>query len=209
MARIRTIKPEFFTSSDIVLLSPLARLLYIALWCESDRDGKLNWNLKTFKLRYLPADDCDIEELANELISANLVIIYEIESKIYAEIPSFQHHQVINNRESESILPSRVKVACQRVKAEGRKEGREGREAASKDTHISENFFISDNVKKWAEEKGHKNLNLHLEHFIMTCKAKGYKYKNWDMAFMKAVTGNWAKISKEVSEIPSWKRGMI
>ena len=43
----------------------------------------------------------------------------------------------------------------------------------------------------------------------MTCKAKGYKYKNWDMAFMKAVTDNWAKISKEVSEIPSWKRGMI
>ena len=43
MARIRTIKPEFFTSEDIVALSPLARLLFIALWCEADREGRLVW----------------------------------------------------------------------------------------------------------------------------------------------------------------------
>ncbi len=31
MARIRTIKPEFFTSEDVVALSPLARLLFISV----------------------------------------------------------------------------------------------------------------------------------------------------------------------------------
>ena len=41
MARIRTIKPDFFTSEDIVGLTPEARLLYIALWCEADREGRL------------------------------------------------------------------------------------------------------------------------------------------------------------------------
>ena len=61
MARIRTIKPEFFTSEDIVSLSPLARLLYVALWCEADKEGRLVWKPLTFKLRYLPADDCDIK----------------------------------------------------------------------------------------------------------------------------------------------------
>jgi len=52
VARIRTIKPEFFTSEDIVSLAPLTRLLYIALWCEADKEGRLAWKPLTFKLRY-------------------------------------------------------------------------------------------------------------------------------------------------------------
>ena len=49
MARIRTIKPEFFTSDDICALSPRARLLYIGLWCEADREGRLVWAPRGFK----------------------------------------------------------------------------------------------------------------------------------------------------------------
>lgn len=133
MARIRTIKPEFFTSEDIVRLSPLSRLFYVSLWCEADREGRLSWRPGTLKMRYLPGDTCDIETLAKELICASLIVIYDVDGKTYAEIPSFKNHQVINNRESESIIPARVKVACTRVKAEGRKEGKEGkgREVAS------------------------------------------------------------------------------
>ena len=129
MARIRTIKPEFFTSADIVELTPLARLFYIALWCESDREGRLNWNLKTLKMRYLPGDDCDIGALAGELEASKLIKIYTIDDKQYAEIPSFHQHQVINNRESDSIIPVFFDVSVTResgVKAEG-KEGREGK----------------------------------------------------------------------------------
>ena len=135
MARIRTIKPEFFTSEDIVSMSPLARLFYVSLWCEADREGRFEWKPKTFKLRYLPGDNCDVVELAKELIDAGLVEIYEAEGKTYACIPSFTKHQVINNRESESTIPapnSETKVDAPstrepRVKAEG-KEGRKGME---------------------------------------------------------------------------------
>ena len=76
MARIRTIKPEFFTSEDIVELPPLARLLYIALWCEADRDGRMVWKPNTFKLRYLPGDKCDICELCDALSTRGLLVIY-------------------------------------------------------------------------------------------------------------------------------------
>lgn len=127
MARIRTIKPEFFTSEDIVALTPLARLFYVSLWCEADREGRLSWRKGTLKQRYLPADDCSIDLLANELEAAGLIVIYEVDGKLYAEIPSFKTHQVINNRESESAIPPRVKVACTRVQGEG-KEGKEGKE---------------------------------------------------------------------------------
>ncbi len=137
MARIRTIKPEFFTSSDIVSLTPLSRLLYIALWCECDREGRLEWKPKTFKLRYFPGDDCNIEMLADELIQAGLVILYSDNGVALAEIPTFKNHQVINNRESESQLPPRVNHASitreSGVQAEG-KEGREGKGRKEGDT---------------------------------------------------------------------------
>ena len=102
MARIRTIKPEFFTSEDIVSLCPMARLLYIALWCEADREGRMQWKPRTFKIRYFPADDCDIESLCSALTSRNLVKLY---GDGLANIPQFQRHQHINPRESQSLLP--------------------------------------------------------------------------------------------------------
>ena len=151
MARIRTIKPEFFTSEDIVSMSPLARLFYVGLWCEADRLGRMEWKPVTFKMRYLPGDQCDVPTLANELIERGLVVLYEVDGKKYAEIPTFTEHQVINNREAESPNPARVghavtpqnggvvrtpnparvgHASCtrdSRVEAEG-KEGREGKE---------------------------------------------------------------------------------
>jgi hypothetical protein len=134
MARIRTIKPEFFTSEDIVSMTPLARVFYVALWCEADREGRLSWKPKTLKMRYLPGDECDVDTVAQELIDGCQIILYEVDGATYAEIPSFKKHQVINNRESESNLPSRVIDASSRVKAEGRKEGKgkEGKEIEDK-----------------------------------------------------------------------------
>ena len=102
MARIRTIKPQFFTSEDIVGLSHLARLLYIALWCEADKEGRMAWKPGTFKLRYLPADNCDINALCDELTASGLVVLY---GEGYAFIPTFKQHQHINPRESASQLP--------------------------------------------------------------------------------------------------------
>lgn len=105
MARIRTIKPEFFTSEDIVSLSPLARLLYIALWCEADREGRMAWKPKTFKMRYFPGDNCDIDALCNEILNLKLITLY---GNGYAFVPAFHAHQHINPREQASQLPEPV-----------------------------------------------------------------------------------------------------
>lgn len=136
MARIRTIKPEFFTSEDIVCMTPLARLFYVSLWCESDREGRLEWKPVTFKMRYLPGDDCNVNELAQELIGRGLIVLYTVDGKQYAEIPTFTEHQVINNREASSTHPPRDKNASRtrapRVKAEGKEgKGKEGKEDAA------------------------------------------------------------------------------
>lgn len=127
MARIRTIKPEFFTSEDIVSLSPMSRLLYIALWCEADREGRMLWKPKTFKMRYFPADECAISDMCSELLEAGLVRLY---GDGLAYIPKFGMHQHLNPRESGSLLPgpeesSRVPDASARVSdVQGGREGK-------------------------------------------------------------------------------------
>jgi len=103
MARIRTVKPEFFTSEDTCSISPLARLLFIGIWCESDKEGRLPWKPKTLKIRYLPSDDCDIEALCDELVSVGVVKLY---GDGLAFVPGFIKHQHVNPRESKSILPA-------------------------------------------------------------------------------------------------------
>ncbi len=102
MARIRTIKPEFFTSEDIVSLQPLTRLLYVATWCEADKEGRLVWKPMTFKLRYFPADNCDIHAMCQCLVDSGLIVLY---GNGYAYIPAFKAHQHINPREQSSQLP--------------------------------------------------------------------------------------------------------
>lgn len=130
MARIRTIKPEFFTSEDIVALSMSARLLYIAMWCEADREGRFAWKPRTFKMRYFPADEVSIEEMAEEIIEGGLIVLY---GEGLAYIPTFGIHQHINPRESASNLPDphaspRVIHASPRVSdVQVGREGREGR----------------------------------------------------------------------------------
>jgi hypothetical protein len=147
MARIRTIKPEFFTSEDIVSLSPLARILYIALWCESDKEGRLLWKPRTFKMRYLPADSCDIEALCAELVSGGLVRLY---GEGLAYIPAFTMHQHINPRESASQLPAPAEKVTRQARvgdasardsdAQGGREGK-GKERNTRDASVEPDGF--------------------------------------------------------------------
>ena len=215
MARIRTIKPEFFTSEDIVELEPLARLLYIALWCEADKEGRFSWKPKTFKMRYLPADETNIDALCDALLTRGLVCLY---GENLAFIPSFTQHQHINPREKDSNLPSldeyiesRVSDASVTVDTRaGRKEGREGKgkvDASRRETPIPEDFSVSERVKAWAELNGYDQLETHLANFVDSCRAKGYKYIDWDAAFRNAISKNWAKVKERPKATPATFEG--
>lgn len=55
-------------------------------------------------------------------------------------------------------------------------------------------FAISDRVRAWAADKGHTRLDERLEHFVGKAKANGYRYADWDEAFMTAIRDDWAKL---------------
>ncbi|MDE1999578.1 MAG: hypothetical protein KGI52_11680 [Burkholderiales bacterium] len=61
-------------------------------------------------------------------------------------------------------------------------------------TPMPDGFDVSDRVKAWAKEKGYENLYGHLEAFKAKVNAKGYRYVDWDSAFMEAIREDWAKL---------------
>ena len=108
--RIRTVKPELFIHAELADLErevglPV-RLSFIGLFCAADRDGRFKWNPRRLGVQILPYDDVDFEVIMDALESNNFIERYEVEGKTYGCIPSFSKHQVINNRELDSIIPS-------------------------------------------------------------------------------------------------------
>ena len=109
--RIRTVKPEFFVHAEIADLErevglPV-RLAYIGLWCAADRDGKFKWNPRRLGVQILPYDNVDFEVIMDALEGAGFIDKYEVDDNTYGCVPSFPRHQVINNREVDSSIPSR------------------------------------------------------------------------------------------------------
>lgn len=68
------------------------------------------------------------------------------------------------------------------------------RTKAAAKTPLPADFAISDRVKAWASDKGHSRLDERLEHFVGKARANGYRYVDWDEAFMAAIRDDWAKL---------------
>jgi len=105
MARSRNIKPGFFLNDELAECDPLARLLFAGLWCIADREGRLEDRPKRIKAEVLPYDDCDIDQLLNQLAEHGFIIRYEIAGSQYIQIVNFLKHQNPHYKESESIIP--------------------------------------------------------------------------------------------------------
>ena len=105
---------------------PLARLLFIGTWCESDSAGRFKFNSAQLKARYLPGDDCDMEALVKQLEDRKMIERYEADGVPLCQVTNFALHQVINNRERPSELPAPDSVSKPKLKATTGKEGRNG-----------------------------------------------------------------------------------
>lgn len=100
MARIRNIKPDFWTDSKIVVLSPLARLFFIGMWNFAVCDiGHVKDDPDALKLQILPTDDVDGGVLIEELVKSGRVVRLHLEGdRTYLHIPRFTDHQNLSMR---------------------------------------------------------------------------------------------------------------
>lgn len=108
MARIRTIKPEFFTSLTIADLTPEQRLTFIGLWTHVDDEGRCVDDPRLIKAAIWPLDDrtaADIEVDLKALTESSLITRYTLNRKRYLAVTNWAEHQRIN-RPTESKLPA-------------------------------------------------------------------------------------------------------
>lgn len=109
MARIRTVKPALFRHEALFEAEeetglPL-RLAFIGMFTCCDREGRFEWRPRQLKLDVMPYDNIDFSRVLDALFTRGFLVKYEVEGKFYGCIPSFINHQVINNRESASVIP--------------------------------------------------------------------------------------------------------
>ena len=107
--RIRTIKPEFFTHEGLYEAEsetglPI-RIAFAGLWCVADREGRFKWEPRRIGIQVLPYDGVDFSRVLDALTTRGFVVKYRVNDACFGLIPSFLKHQVINNRESDSVLP--------------------------------------------------------------------------------------------------------
>jgi hypothetical protein len=99
MARIRSVKPEFWSSEQVMECSPMARLMFIGLWNFCDDAGNHVASAKTIKAEIFPGDDIssvDVQGLLDELSSNGLIAFYTSDSKEFLHVTGWKKHQKID-----------------------------------------------------------------------------------------------------------------
>ncbi|WP_219495532.1 DnaT-like ssDNA-binding domain-containing protein [Proteus terrae] len=107
MARIRTIKPTFWTDEDMAEISESACLLAIGLLNYADDEGYFNANPKLIKAAVFPIRETSrsIPVLLQELSNCGYISLFSAQNgKHFGLINNFTKHQVVNKK-----TPSKIK----------------------------------------------------------------------------------------------------
>lgn len=113
MARIRTVKPEFWKSETIATLSIRTRLTFIALWNFVDDNGVGRDNDRLITSEIFPLEDDPVDALAqvrrslDELAAKGRITRYTNDGRRYLHITNWSEHQKIDRPNKKRFpLPS-------------------------------------------------------------------------------------------------------
>lgn len=100
VARIRTIKPEFFTSLTIDRLSLTAQRTFVGLWTYCDDEGRGLDDARLVKAAIWPLRDkhtaSKVERDLRELAKNDLIIRYTVRDTHLLQVRAWNEHQKIN-----------------------------------------------------------------------------------------------------------------
>ncbi|MCL1604864.1 hypothetical protein M3079_02545 [Phascolarctobacterium sp. ET69] len=139
MKRTRQINPGFFTNDELADITPLGRLLFAGLWVIADREGRLEDRPKKIKAEILPYDNCDVDDLLNQLQNAGFIKRYKVDIPRtdqgntmdtpkadvgIIQVVNFTKYQHPHRNESASTLPpptaeSRMESGSAEVESQG------------------------------------------------------------------------------------------
>jgi hypothetical protein len=98
MARIRYVKPEFWSDEKMAPMRPLERLVFLGLICMADDKGRLVDNWKTIDGLLFPETDDSARESLEVLANAGRIIRYTSASgQKLIQLANWKRHQKVSN----------------------------------------------------------------------------------------------------------------
>ena len=108
MARIRTVKPEFWEDEKIGKLPIPCRLFFIGCWNFADDFGVIKINAALLKSQIFPYDEnlrvSEIKKWIDALVDARMLIPIIHKEESYYIIRTFRSHQIIDKRYDKSYI---------------------------------------------------------------------------------------------------------
>jgi hypothetical protein len=112
MAKIRTIKPEFWEDEKLGRLKRDCRLLFAGIFNFADDAGVIKSNPVYIKSRVFPYDEdlrvSEVKQWLDTLVNARMLIPLEYNQESYYIIRTFNTHQVIDKRYARYSIPLQI-----------------------------------------------------------------------------------------------------
>ena len=109
MPRIRTLKPGFFRSEDVAVLSYRARLTWQGLWIVADDYGRCKDNVRLLKADLWALEDdvtaAEVEKDLVELAERGRIVRYEVGGERFLAVTNWDVHQWIKSK-TDSVIPA-------------------------------------------------------------------------------------------------------
>ena len=104
--RARNIKPSMFKNELLGVADPLITILFQGLWCEADRDGRLEDRPLRIRAEIFPyRNDVDVESMLKRQNDNGFIQRYDALGTKVIQIVKFSEHQRPHHNEVKSILP--------------------------------------------------------------------------------------------------------
>lgn len=110
MSRIRSLKPEWFSSRSLAKVPLAARVTFAGLWCEADDAGRGVADPKILAGRIWPLDDevthLDVEQHLVALAQTNHIDLYLVGEERFYAVVNWLKHQSASMRRGEAKYPA-------------------------------------------------------------------------------------------------------
>ena len=106
MARIRTIKPSFWTDESVADLSRDCRLLLIGLISMADDDGRFLASPLAVSAYVFPHDNLPFPKISKwleEIAARGTIRLYKVGNREYGYFPKYRDHQKISHPQPSSL----------------------------------------------------------------------------------------------------------
>lgn len=110
MARIRTVKPSFWSDPGVSALRRDARLMLVGLISSADDEGRFIASATAIGGYVFPHDDLPaktVRQWRDEIAKTGVIVLYSVDGLEYGWFPNWKKHQRIS-KPQPSIIPGPV-----------------------------------------------------------------------------------------------------